>query len=92
LGGGRGWLRVGLGVVCANPVVGFVYTGGCTRRGRHIYVSGLFWGWWTPVWVGAALGSLRCVEASLPCSRFVLFAAAPAPLGFCAGGGGPSDG
>ena len=32
------------------------------------------------------------VEASLPCSRFVVCATAPAPLGFCAGGGGPSDG
>ena len=30
LGGGRGWLRVGLGVVCANPVVGFVYPLGQT--------------------------------------------------------------
>ncbi len=28
----------------------------------YIYVSGLFCGVWTPVWVGAALGSLRLLR------------------------------
>ena len=66
--------------------------GGCARTAFYIYMSGLFCGVWTPVWGRGSPWVPPLVEASLPCSRFVVCATAPAPLGFCAGGGCPSDG
>jgi hypothetical protein len=69
-----------------------LFGGGCTGGGSYTYVSGLFCGVWTPVWGRGSPWVPPLVEASLPCSRFVVCATAPAPLGFCAGGGCPSDG
>lgn len=63
------------------PAPGRIYMClGCLVFGGHLCL-----GVGTP-WVPPLL------EASLPCNHFVLCVAAPAPLGFCAGGRGPSDG